>query len=492
MYNLAKLLLAAVISVSIFQTIAIADDVLTPPNIVLILMDDMGYADIGSFGATAYDTPNLDRLAKQGRRFTDFVTSSAVCSASRAALLTGCYHRRVGISGALFPRSKIGLNPDETTLAEICKAEDYATACFGKWHLGHHRPFLPLQHGFDEYLGLPYSNDMWPHLPDYLPEGAKNKRSNFPPLPLFDGNEIVDADVDGADQAELTVKYTQRSVAFIEANKGQPFFLYLPHTMVHVPLYVSKRFEGKSKSGLFGDVMMEIDWSVGQIMDAVDRNGLSENTLIIFTSDNGPWLTYGDHAGSAAPLREGKQTMFEGGYRVPTIMRWTGKIQPDTVCDELASTINILPTVANLIGAEPPTHKIDGLDIGELMFGDSGAESPRKSFYCYYGKGQLHAVRDGRWKLHFPHDYRSVERGSPGHGGLMGRAIGAKISEELYDLENDPGERNNVLKEHPEIVQRLKQLADHARSDLGDKLTKVEGNGTRPAGTLESVEGAVR
>ena len=489
MHNFAKFFLIAFACASFFQTIAFADEAVTPPNIVLIFMDDMGYADIGSFGATSYETPSLDRLAKQGRRFTDFVTSSAVCSASRAALLTGCYHRRVGISGALFPNSKIGLNPDETTLAEVCKSKGYATACFGKWHLGHHRPFLPLQHGFDEYYGLPYSNDMWPHLPDYLPESAKNKRSNFPPLPLFDGNKIVDADVDGADQAELTVNYTEKSVAFIEANKEQPFFLYLPHTMVHVPLYVSKRFEGKSKSGLFGDVMMEVDWSVGQIMDAIDQNGLADNTLIIFTSDNGPWLTYGDHAGSAAPLREGKQTMFEGGYRVPTVMRWTGKIQPDTVCDELASTIDILPTVAKLIGATPPPNKIDGLNISELMFGDSNVQSPRKSFYCYYGKGQLHAVRDGRWKLHFPHDYRSVEKGSPGRGGLKGKVIRAKTSEELYDLKNDPGERNDVFQQHPEIVQRLKQLADEARNDLGDKLTRAEGDGARPAGFLEPAEG---
>ncbi|MDB4766298.1 sulfatase [bacterium] len=487
MHNISKLLFVTTLFASVFQNIAFADDAQTPPNVVLIFMDDMGYADIGSFGATAYDTPNLDRLAKQGRRFTDFVTSSAVCSASRAALLTGCYHRRVGISGALFPKSKTGLNPDETTLAEVCKSKGYATACFGKWHLGHHRPFLPLQHGFDEYFGLPYSNDMWPHMPDYLPASAKNKRKNFPPLPLFDGNEIIDEDVDGADQAELTVKYTERSVAFIEANKEQPFFLYLPHTMVHTPLYVSKRFEGKSKSGLFGDVMMEVDWSVGQVMDAVDRNGLSDNTLIIFTSDNGPWLTFGDHAGSAAPLREGKQTMFEGGYRVPTVMRWTGKIQPDSVCDQLASTIDILPTVANLIGADQPMNKIDGLDISELIFGDSEAESPRKSFYCYFGKGQLHAVRDGRWKLHFPHGYQSVEKGSPGNGGLSGKTKGSKTSEELYDLKNDPGERNNVLQQHPEIVQRLEQLADQARNDLGDKLTKVQGNGSRPAGTLEAV-----
>lgn len=464
---------------------AVAAEPATTPNIVLIFMDDLGYADIGAFGATAYETPNLDRLAQQGRRFTDFVTSSAVCSASRAALLTGCYHRRVGISGALFPKSKTGLNQDETTLAEICKSKGYATACVGKWHLGHLHPFLPRQHGFDHYFGLPYSNDMWPHKPDYLPESAKHKRSNFPPLPLYEDNTVIDPDVDGEDHAQLTVQYTEKSVAFIKENQDKPFFLYLPHTMVHVPLYVSARFKGKSKAGLFGDVMMEVDWSVGEIIRAIEECGLAENTLIIFTSDNGPWLTFGDHAGSAAPLREGKQTMFEGGYRVPTVMRWSGKIKPGSTCNQLASTIDILPTVAHLIGAPRPKNKIDGVDISPLMFGGQDVESPRKSFYCYYGNGQLHAVREGRWKLHFPHSYRSVDGGKIGSGGVGGKLKGRKTTEELYDLTNDVGETKNLIHEHPEIVERLKRLADEARKELGDTLTKVKGQGIRPAGKLE-------
>ena len=483
---LTVICLGAALCAFIDPSQAKAEEPTTPPNIVLIFMDDMGYADIGSFGATAYETPNLDRLAKQGRRFTDFVTSSAVCSASRAALLTGCYHRRVGISGALFPQAKIGLNPDETTLAGICKSKGYATACVGKWHLGHRRPFLPLQHGFDQYFGLPYSNDMWPHKPDYFPEAAKNKRSNFPPLPLMEGNEVFDADVDGADHSELTVQYTEKSVAFIKDNQSKPFFLYLPHTMVHVPLYVSKRFEGKSNAGLFGDVMMEVDWSVGQVMNAIDECGLGDNTLIIFTSDNGPWLAYGDHAGSAAPLREGKQTMFEGGYRVPTLMRWTNKITPDTTCNELASTIDILPTVAHLIGAQLPKKKIDGVDISTLMFGGADVKSPRESFYCYYGGGQLHAVRDGRWKLHFPHKYASMELGKPSNGGLGGKAKPSKTELELYDLENDPGEKVNLLQQHPEVLDRLNKMGDEARREFGDTLTtKVKGEGVRPAGQLE-------
>ena len=473
------------ICVSLFPSQTLAEETTVPPNIVLIFMDDMGYADIGAFGATAYETPNLDRLAKQGRRFTDFVTSSAVCSASRAALLTGCYHRRVGISGALFPRSKEGLNKDETTLAEICKSKGYATACVGKWHLGHLHPFLPLQHGFDHYFVLPYSNDMWPHQPDYLPETAKNKRRNFPPLPLFEDNTVIDADVDGDDHAQLTVQYTEKSIAFIKESQDKPFFLYLPHTMVHVPLYVSESFKGKSNAGLFGDVMMEVDWSVGQIMNTIDECGLGDNTLIIFTSDNGPWLAYGDHAGSAAPLREGKQTMFEGGYRVPTVMRWTNKIAADTDCDELASTIDILPTVAQLIGAELPKNKIDGVDISPLLLGGEKVKSPRKSFYCYFGGGQLHAVRDGQWKLHCPHKYRSMEAGKAGNGGVPGKAKNQETGEELYDLLNDVGERRNLIQQHPEIAERLRQMANEARKELGDTLTKTEGKGTRAAGKLE-------
>lgn len=481
--NLSRII-GVLLFVCHFENVIIANDTVTPPNIVLIFMDDMGYADIGSFGATAYETPNLDRLAKQGRRFTDFVTSSAVCSASRAALLTGCYHRRVGIHGALFPGSEKGLHSDETTLAELCKSQGYATACFGKWHLGHQQPFLPLQHGFDHYFGLPYSNDMWPHQPDYLPTGTIVQGKKYVPLPLIEDNTIIDDDVDGDDQADLTVKYTEKSVAFIDANKDQPFFLYLPHTMVHVPLYVSDRFKNKSEAGLFGDVMLEVDWSVGQIVDAVERNGLAEKTFIIFTSDNGPWLAYGNHAGSAAPLREGKQTMFEGGYRVPTLMRWTGRIKPDTICDELSSTIDILPTVANIIGAELPQHKIDGVDISELMFGDGNVKSPRESFYCYYGNGQLHAVRDRRWKLHFPHKYPSMESGEVGAEGVPGKSKLAKTEHELYDLKSDRSERQNLFQQHPEVVDRLRKIADVARADLGDTLTKTMAAGVRKHGTL--------
>ncbi len=456
------------------------------PNIVVIFIDDMGYADIGPFGAEGYDTPNLDRMAREGMKFTDFVVSSAVCSASRSALLTGCYHRRIGIAGALGPKSKIGINADEVTIAEMCKQDNYATACFGKWHLGHHPKFLPLQNGFDEYLGLPYSNDMWPWHPRYanLPPDSAKRRATYPDLPLIEGNKVIDADVTGEDQTQLTTMYTEHAVDFINRNKERPFFLYVPHSMVHVPLYVSDKFKGKSKRGLFGDVVMEVDWSVGEILKALKRNGLDDNTLVIFTSDNGPWLSYGDHCGSAGPLREGKGTEFEGGIREPTLMRWPGKIPAGTVCDELASTIDILPTVAALIGAELPKHTIDGKDIRPLMFGQPNAQSPHECFYCYYSGGQLHAVRDRRWKLHFPHAYRTLSGRTGGTGGIPVKYDTGRIGLELFDLKNDVGESKNVADEHPDVVRRMQQFAEQARADLGDKLTKRKGSGVRPAGKL--------
>ncbi len=457
------------------------------PNLVVIFIDDMGYADIGPFGAKGYDTPHLDRMAREGRRFTDFVVSSAVCSASRAALLTGCYHRRVGISGALSPRSTIGINAQEVTLAEICKQKGYATAIFGKWHLGHHPKFLPLEHGFDEYFGLPYSNDMWPLHPAYadLPATAAKRKRGFPNLPLIEGRKVVNPKVTGEDQAMLTTWYTERAVDFIKRNKDRPFFLYVPHSMVHVPLFVSEKFRGKSQRGLFGDVVMEVDWSVGQILDTIRNNGLEKRTWVVFTSDNGPWLSYGDHAGSAGPLREGKGTEFEGGIREPTIMWWPGRIPAGTVCDELASTIDILPTMAALIGAELPKHKIDGKDIRPLMFGQPGARSPHEVFYCYYAGGQLQAVRDRRWKLHLPHSYRTLAGRPGGTGGKPAPYSQAKIGLALFDLKNDVGETTNVADKHPEVVQRLMEYAEQAREDLGDRLTDRKGKGIRPPGRLQ-------
>jgi arylsulfatase A-like enzyme len=456
-----------------------------PPNVVVVLVDDLGYADIGPFGAST-PTPHLDRMAREGMRFTDFVVSSAVCSASRAALLTGCYHRRVGIDGALGPDAQTGLGDGETTIAELCRQQGYATACFGKWHLGHHPRFLPLQHGFDEYFGLPYSNDMWPLHPDYaqLPADARQRKQGYPDLPLLEGNRIVDAEVTGADQASLTTWYTERAVSFIERNKDLPFFLYVPHSMVHVPLFVADGFRGRSGRGLYGDAVMEIDWSVGQILDALRRNGLDDRTLVVFTSDNGPWLSYGDHAGAAGPLREGKGTMFEGGMRVPTILRWPGRVPAGATCTELASTIDLLPTIASLIGARLPAHEIDGRDLTPLLSGAPGAVSPHEVFCCYYGGGQLQAVRDARWKLHFPHPYRTLGGRPGGKDGSPAPYEERKIGLCLYDLRADPGETKDVAAGHADVVARLQRLAQAAREDLGDTLTGIEGTGRRPPGRL--------
>ena len=445
----------------------------SPPNIVIMFMDDMGYADIGAFGAKAYPTPHLDRMAKEGRKFTDFYVTQAVCSASRAGLLTGCYNVRIGINGALGPRSNYGLNPDETTIAEICKQQGFATACFGKWHLGHHKKFLPKQHGFDEYFGLPYSNDMWPYHPGVLHLPMEERLKKWPHLPLIDGNEVINPKVSGKDQEMLTTQYTERAVSFIENNKDNPFFVYLPHGMVHVPLYVSDKFKGKSGAGLFGDVMMEVDWSVGEIMKVLRKNELHENTLFIFTSDNGPWLNYGDHAGSASPLREGKGTMFDGGCREPTLAWWPGTIPANSECTEPAMTIDLLPTIAKLIDADLPKHRIDGKDISALLTGD--AKSPHEAYYFYYGN-QLQAVRQGKWKLHFPHGYRTMAGKPGGTGGIPTNYSQAKIGLSLFDLHSDISESKNVKDKFPKITNRLKSL--------GEKFNKELQKTKRPAGKI--------
>jgi arylsulfatase A-like enzyme len=324
--------LAVFLSGALPQALPAPSQVEHPPNVILIFCDDLGYADVGCYGAKGYKTPNIDRLARQGMRFTDFYVAQAVCSASRAALLTGCYPNRIGIRGALGPQAKVGIHSNEVTIAELLKQRGYATAIYGKWHLGHLPPFLPTRHGFDDYFCLPYSNDMWPHHP--------TSGTNYPPLPLIEGEKVVQF---MPDQTQLTTWYTERAVGFIERNKDRPFFLYVPHSMPHVPLFVSRKFVGKTKRGLYGDVIEEIDWSVGRILSALRQHRLEDNTLVIFTSDNGPWLSYGDHAGSAGHLREGKGTTFDGGARVPFIAKWPGRIPARSVCREPAMTIDILP-----------------------------------------------------------------------------------------------------------------------------------------------------
>jgi len=456
------------------------------PNIVLIFIDDMGYGDLGCFGATQYRTSNIDKLASTGMRFTNFYVAQAVSSASRAGLLTGCYSNRVGITGALFPYDSIGINAEEELIPELLSPQGYKNAIFGKWHLGHHKQFLPLQHGFHEYFGLPYSNDMWPVDYDGKPASKVKNPGNlrYPPLPLMRNNEKIRELNTLDDQAELTTLYTEYAVDFIKRNKNNPFFLYLAHTMPHIPLAVSEKFKGKSQQGLYGDVIMEIDWSVGEIMETLEKNGLTENTLVIFTTDNGPWLNFGNHAGSAGGLREGKMSSWEGGQRVPCIMSWPARIPSGTICNNIASTIDILPTLCTITGSPLPEKKIDGVNILPLLEGNFDA-NPRDIFYYYYRSNSLENVRKGQWKLVLPHTYRSYEGQVPGNDGWPGRMSNGKTDYALYDLRRDPGERYDVKELYPEVVNDLKKLADEMRQDLGDENYSIDGVNIRHPGSIK-------
>jgi arylsulfatase A len=459
------------------------------PNIVIILTDDQGYADVGVFGAKGFKTPNLDRLATQGCVFRNFHVAQPVCSASRAGLLTGCYPNRIGIHGALGPRSKVGISEDEMTLAQLMKQRGYATAIFGKWHLGDSPQFLPLHHGFNQYFGLPYSNDMWPLHPDLvnLPPNDERRKRGYPDLVMYDGDKVAIPQVTHADQNQLTTWYTEHAVKFIEQNKAKPFFLYLAHNMPHVPLHVSDKFRGKTERGLYGDVIEEIDWSVGQVMDALQRAGLEDKTWVIFTSDNGPWLSYGDHAGSAYPLREGKGTNWEGGTREPCIMRWPGQIRAGTESWQMLMSIDLFPTIARLINADLPPHTIDGLDVWPIISGKPGAKNPHVAYWFYYEVNQLQAVvtGDGRWKLQLPHTYRTLGGKPGGHGGTPAPYEQRKLEKaELYDLANDISEARDVAAQHVDIVQLLQTEVEKARKELGDALTQRAGKGTRAPGRV--------
>lgn len=454
--------------------IALAEE--RPPNVVIIFTDDQGFGDIGVNGAEGYETPNVDRMAAEGRLFTQWYASQPVCSASRAGLLTGCYSNRLGINGALSPGSKIGLNHEETTLAEVFKGQGYATAIFGKWHLGDHESFLPTNHGFDTYFGIPYSGDMWP----FHPEAGPNR---FPPLPLIENLTIL-RHVAEADQRMLTSWYTAKAVDFIGHHRDEPFFIYLPHNQPHVPLYVSERFEGTTIQGLYGDAIAEIDWSIGEILNAISTFGLDEQTLVIFTSDNGPWLSYGEHAGSAGPFREGKGTVWEGGVREPCVMRWPGKIPAGTVCDTAAMNIDLLPTLANLIGAPLPEKKIDGLDIWPLLAGEEGAKNPHKAYWFYYKNNELQAVQSGNWKLLLPHQARSLGDQPGGEGGIPAKYTNTEVGLELYDLASDPYETTDLAASRPEKIAELMVHVEQARRELGDSLTKAKGSELRPPATL--------
>lgn len=448
-----------------------------PTNIILINLDDVGYGDFSFNGAFGYKTPNIDRMAAEGMHFTHFLAVQPISGASRAGLLTGCYPNRIGFAGAPGPDSDYGINPDEMTMGELLKQKNYSTAIYGKWHLGDAKPFMPLQNGFDEYYGLPYSNDMWPFHPQ------QGEIFNFPDLPTIEGNNTVGYNTD---QTKFTTDYTDRTVNFIKKNKSKPFFIYLAHSMPHVPLAVSDKFKGKSEQGLYGDVMMEIDWSVGQILKTLQELGLEENTLIVLTSDNGPWTNYGNHAGSAAGLREAKATTFDGGNRIPCIMYWKGQITAGTTCNNLTSNIDLFPTFAEIAEAPLPQRKIDGVSLLPLMKGEEGA-NPRKSFVYYFKKNDLEAVTDGMFKLVFPHQYTTYTAYVPGNDGQPGKLRETELTKcELYDLRRDPGERYDVISQYPDVAQKLMQIADEMREDLGDNLTRKKGTGRREPGLTKN------
>ena len=438
------------------------------PNFIVINIDDMGYADVGPFGSKLNRTPNLDRMAAEGRKLTCFY-AAPVCSPSRASLMTGCYPKRVlPIPGVLFPAAEVGLNPAERTVAELLKEAGYATACIGKWHLGDQPEFLPRRRGFDYYFGLPYSNDMGTaedgsksSLGDPIPKPKAGKKAvrpfdetglkGFaqPPLPLVENEKVVER-VRAAGQQTLVWRYTEKAVRFIEANKDREFFVYLPHTAVHFPIYPGKDFQGKSNNGIYGDWVEEVDWSVGQVLDTVRRLKLAEKTLVLFTSDNG-----GTARAVNAPLRGFKGSTWEGGMREPTIAWWPGRIPAGTATDEIAAMLDVLPTLVRLAGAKLPNRKLDGADIWPLLSGQAGARSPHSVFYYYRGL-KLEAVRSGPWKLHL-----------------------AKT--ELYSLHSDIGETQNVAAAHPDVVKRLRGLADAMKDDLG---TDGIGPGCRPLGRV--------
>ncbi len=428
------------------------------PNIILINCDDLGYGDLACYGSKVNKTPYLDKMAAEGVRCTDYHVMSPVCSASRAALMTGCYPQRVGILGVLFPGEAIGLNLDEITMADVLKGQGYRTKIVGKWHCGDQPEFLPTKHGFDEYYGLPYSNDM----------GVQGKPENYAkrvPLPLMRNDDVIQQQ---PDQRGLTERYTEECVRFIRDNHESPFFLYLAHMYVHVPLFIPQRFLKQSDNGGYGGAVECIDWVAGVLFDELKRQGLDEDTLVIFTSDNGSRAL--GEGGSNAPLRGTKATTWEGGQRVPCIIRWPGKVPAGVVCDELITSMDFMPTLARLAGStEPQDRTIDGKDIRPLIFGESGATSPHEVF-GYYMQQRLHAVRKGKWKLHFA------------VGKMFAQPDPAK---ELYDLEADIGEQRNVYDEHPDVVMELQAVAESFRQDLGDALSGVEGSGKREVGRVE-------
>jgi arylsulfatase A len=432
-----------------------------PPNVVIILIDDMGYADIGPFGATKQRTPQLDRMAREGMKLTSFY-AAPVCSVSRAQVMTGCYGVRVSVPGVFFPAGKNGLNPAEFTIAERLKERGYATMCIGKWHLGDQLEFLPTRQGFDHYLGLPYSNDMQ----------RKAKDGTQEVVPLI-RDEQVEALLSNEQQSTLVQRYTDEAISFIKAHQQKPFFLYLPHTAIHSPIHPGAEFAGKSASGGVGDWIEELDASTGRILETLRELKLSENTLVIFTSDNGPWLSHGKDSGSALPLRGGKGSTWEGGMREPTIAWWPGRIAAGTACDIVAGTIDLLPTCVALAGGQVPAEPvIDGKDISPLLFGKA-TQATREAHY-YFNGSDLQAVRQGPWKL-------AIVPQKDGMGSSKVPEDASGTNPRLYDLDHDIGERTNLSDKHPDIVERLQALAKRMNAELGPN-----GSARRPAGVANN------
>jgi arylsulfatase A-like enzyme len=430
----------------------------------------MGYGDIGPFGSKLNRTPNLDRMAAEGVKLTSFY-AAPVCTPSRAQMMTGCYAKRVSMPNVIFPSCPTGLSTQEKTVAALLKARGYATMCIGKWHLGDQPEFLPTQHGFDHYLGLPYSNDMGGPVRPAKGKGKVGRRPP-PPLPLVQDAQVIEAP---ADQSKLTARYTREAVKFITANKDRPFFLYFPHTAVHVPLHPGEAFAGKSANGAYGDWVEEVDWSVGRVLAALRDLKLERNTLVLFTSDNGPWLTQGKNGGVAGPLRGGKGSTWEGGMREPTIAWWPDKIPAGTVCDAPASEIDVLPTLVRLAGGDVPTDRvIDGRDIWPLMAGQS-QQSPHEALF-YFNGNQLQAVRCGPWKLAIAPQSEATAKKSP--------PIPASLeSPRLYNLDSDLGETTDVAAQHADVVKRLQGHVAKMDADLG---VKGVGPGVRPCGRVEN------
>ena len=431
------------------------------PNLVIIFIDDLGYADIGPFGATKQHTPNLDRMAREGMKLTSFY-AAPVCSVSRAQLLTGCYGARVSVPGVYFPGQANGLNPAEFTIAERLKERGYATMCIGKWHVGDQPEFLPTRQGFDRYFGIPYSNDMQ----------KKSTQTGERVVPLLRDDKVAELLTD-EQQSRIVERYTDEATGFIRANKDKPFLLYLPHTAVHTPIWPGEKFRGKSANGRFGDWVEEVDWSVGRVLDTLRELKLAERTLVVFTSDNGPWLIKGADGGSALPLRGGKGSTWEGGVRVPTIAWWPGKIAPGSVCDAVAGTIDLLPTAVALAGGTVPAQPvIDGRDLSPLLFGKT-KESQREAHY-YFAGYNIQAVRQGPWKLAIAAQPRSMGQNTdPDASGNAPR---------LYNLDQEISEQTNLAAKHPEVVAKLQSLAAKMTAEIGGK----EPTARRPAGVVEN------